>query len=73
MAVAHARPEASAGSARPWLVVMGSAIALTVCNAPMILFPFGVLVGPIAGEFGWPRATLASAVAAAVTSRMHTR
>jgi MFS family permease len=31
----------------------------------MILFPFGVLVGPITAEFGWPRATLASAVFAA--------
>jgi MFS family permease len=47
---------------RPWLVVLGSALALTVCNGPMILFPFGVLVGPITAEFGWPRATLASAV-----------
>ena len=28
----------------------------------MILFPFGVLVGPITAEFGWPRATLAAAV-----------
>ncbi|MBV8849506.1 MAG: MFS transporter [Methylobacteriaceae bacterium] len=49
-------------SARPWLVVFGSVLALIVCNGPMILFPFGVLVGPIAAEFGWPRATLASAV-----------
>jgi MFS family permease len=51
-------------TARPWLVVLGSALALTVCNGPMILFPFGVLVGPVAAEFGWPRATLASAVVA---------
>lgn len=48
--------------ARPWLVVVGSVMALTVCNGPMILFPFGVLVGPITHEFGWPRATLAAAV-----------
>jgi MFS family permease len=46
-------------------VVLGSALALMVCNGPMILFPFGVLVGPITAEFGWPRATLASAVLAA--------
>jgi MFS family permease len=52
-------------SERPWLVVVGSALALMVCNGPMILFPFGVLVGPIAAEFGWPKATLASAVLAA--------
>lgn len=50
---------------RPWLVVLGSALALMVCNGPMILFPFGVLVGPITAEFGWSRATLASAVLAA--------
>jgi MFS family permease len=50
---------------RAWLVVLGSALALVVCNGPMILFPFGVLVGPITAEFGWPRATLASAVFAA--------
>jgi MFS family permease len=48
--------------ARPWLVVFGSVLALIVCNGPIILFPFGVLVGPITAEFGWPRATLASAV-----------
>jgi MFS family permease len=52
-------------SSQPWRVVFGSALALMVCNGPMILFPFGVLVGPITAEFGWPRATLASAVLAA--------
>jgi predicted MFS family arabinose efflux permease len=52
-------------SGQPWAVVVGSALALMVCNGPMILFPFGVLVGPITAEFGWPRATLASAVLAA--------
>ena len=54
--------EAPIAAARPWLVVFGSVLALTVCNGPMILFPFGVLVGPITHEFGWPRATLAAAV-----------
>jgi MFS family permease len=54
--------ETDGGAGRPWLVVLGSALALTVCNGPMILFPFGVLVGPITAAFGWPRATLASAV-----------
>jgi predicted MFS family arabinose efflux permease len=62
----HAVEQAAAASAmRPWLVVLGSALALTVCNGPIILFTFGVLVGPITSEFGWPRATLASAVVAA--------
>jgi MFS family permease len=58
-------PTSPKPSGRPWLVVLGSALALMVCNGPMILFPFGVLVGPITAEFGWPRATLASAVLAA--------
>jgi MFS family permease len=62
MAVPHATHDARLGSWQPWLVVLGSALALMVCNGPMILFPFGVLVGPITAEFGWPRATLASAV-----------
>ena len=57
--------ETPVAAARPWLVVFGSVLALTVCNGPMILFPFGVLVGPITAEFGWPRATLAAAVVVA--------
>jgi MFS family permease len=57
-----------ASSSRPWLVVLGSALALAVGNGPIILFTFGVLVGPMAAEFGWPRATLASAVVAAHTT-----
>jgi MFS family permease len=65
MAVPHATHDARLGSWRPRLVVLGSALALMVCNGPMILFPFGVLVGPITAEFGWPGATLASAVVTA--------
>jgi MFS family permease len=65
MAVPHATYDARLGSWRPRLVVLGSALALMVCNGPMILFPFGVLVGPITAEFGWPGATLASAVVTA--------
>ena len=57
-----------AAPARPWLVVLGSALALSVGNGPIILFTFGVLVGPIDAEFGWPRATLASAIVAAHTA-----
>jgi MFS family permease len=53
---------------RSWSVVLGSALALMMCNGPIILFTFGVLVGPITAEFGWPRATLASAVVAAHTT-----
>lgn len=46
----------------PWRVVLGSALALIVCNGPIILFTFGVLVGPVAADFGWRRGTLAAAV-----------
>jgi hypothetical protein len=65
MAVPDATHDARLGSWRPRLVVLGSALALMVCNGPMILFLFGVLVGPITAEFGWPGATLASAVVTA--------
>ena len=66
-------PQAALGAdraspARPWLVVLGSALALMVGNGPIILFTFGVLVVPITAEFGWSRATLASAVVAAHTT-----
>lgn len=54
--------------ARPWAAVLGSAIAMIVCNGPIILFTFGVLVGPITSDFGWRRGTLASAVLAAHVS-----
>ncbi len=49
-------------AARPWLVVLGSTLALVVGNGPIILFTFGVLVGPITSEFGWSRSTLATAL-----------
>ena len=53
---------------RAWLVVLGSTLALMVGNGPIILFTFGVLVGPITAEFHWPRSTLAAAVVAAHTA-----
>jgi MFS family permease len=46
----------------PWLVVLGSMLALIVGNGPIILFTFGVLLQPISAEFHWPRSALASAV-----------
>src|SRR5690348_12568593 len=48
----------------PWSVVVGSNLALIVCNGPIILFTFGVLVGPITADFGWRRGDVASAVLA---------
>ena len=52
----------SHGSLTPWLVVAGSTLALVVGNGPIILFTFGVLVGPISEEFHWQRSVLAEAV-----------
>jgi predicted MFS family arabinose efflux permease len=46
----------------PWLVVLGSTLALVVGNGPIILFTFGVLLQPISDEFQWQRSVLASAV-----------
>ncbi len=46
----------------PWLVVLGSTLALVVGNGPIILFTFGVLLKPISAEFGWQRSVLAAAV-----------
>jgi len=57
-------PVRDEAAASPWLVVLGSALALIVGNGPIILFTFGILVVPLTSEFGWPRATLASAVVA---------
>lgn len=46
----------------PWLVVLGSTLALVVGNGPIILFTFGVLLAPISDEFHWQRSVLAAAV-----------
>ena len=45
----------------PWWVVVGSTIALVVCNGPVGLFTFGVLLKPITEEFGWDRGTMSAA------------
>lgn len=55
----------ASGPLTPWLVVAGSMVALVVGNGPVILFTFGVLVGPVSDEFHWPRSALASAVVTA--------
>jgi len=59
------RPKNEDRGITPWSVAFGSAVAMIVCNGPITLFTFGVLVGSITSQFGWRRATLASAVLAA--------
>jgi MFS family permease len=46
----------------PWLVVVGSTLALVVCNGPVGVFTFGVLFRPITEEFGWGRGTMSAAI-----------
>ncbi len=41
-----------------WRVVIGSTIALTVSNGPILLFTFGVFLQPVSQEFGWPRGAM---------------
>lgn len=57
-----AMPLSRESGATPWLVVLGSTLALIVGNGPIILFTFGVLLQPISAEFHWQRSVLASAV-----------
>ena len=45
----------------PWWVVVGSTVALVVCNGPIGLFTFGLFLKPISEEFGWQRGTMSIA------------
>jgi predicted MFS family arabinose efflux permease len=49
----------------PWLIVLGSTIALMVCNGPVIAFTFGVFLKPVSQEFGWSRGAISVAGAMA--------
>ena len=51
--------------ANPWSVVVGSTLALVVCNGPVVAFTFGVFLKPISQEFGWNRGTMSAAGSAA--------
>jgi MFS family permease len=51
--------------ANPWSVVVGSTLALVVCNGPVVAFTFGLFLKPISQEFGWNRGTMSAAGAAA--------
>jgi MFS family permease len=44
----------------PWLLPVGSAIALTVGNGPISVFAFGVFIKPLEAEFGWSRASISA-------------
>ena len=52
----------------PWWVVVGSTVALVVCNGPIGLFTFGLFLKPISEEFGWQRGTMS--VASSMASLM---
>jgi MFS family permease len=51
--------------ANPWSVVVGSALALIVCNGPVVAFTFGLFLKPISQEFGWNRGAVSAAGAVA--------
>ena len=46
----------------PWWIVFASVLGLLVGNGPIMQFTFGVLLPPIAAEFGWARGTVSSAI-----------
>jgi predicted MFS family arabinose efflux permease len=45
----------------PWWVVVGSTLALVVCNGPIGVFTFGLFLKPVSQEFGWARGTMSAA------------
>nr|TFG54824.1 MAG: MFS transporter [Hyphomicrobiales bacterium] len=45
----------------PWWVAGGSTIGLIVGNGAIVLFTYGILVGPIVMEFGWTRGIVGTA------------
>ena len=51
--------------ANPWSVVVGSTLALVVCNGPVVAFTFGLFLKPISQEFGWNRGAMSAASAVA--------
>ncbi|HVB80768.1 MAG TPA: MFS transporter [Candidatus Binataceae bacterium] len=52
----------------PWWVVVGSTLALTVSNGPVVLFTFGVFLKPVTSAFGWDRGTMSLAVVLSSTA-----
>jgi MFS family permease len=51
----------------PWLVVLGSTIALMVGNGAILIFTFAVFLKPITEEMGWNRGTMSLGVAIGLT------
>lgn len=49
----------------PWWIVLGSTLALIVCNGPVIGFTFGLFLKPVSQELGWSRAAMSAASGAA--------
>ena len=48
---------------RPWLIVTGSTLALTVGNGPIMQFTFGVFLKPLTAAFKVDRGTGSLALA----------
>ena len=44
----------------PWLLPVGSAMALIAGNGPISVFAFGVFIKPLEAEFGWSRASISA-------------
>ena len=47
----------------PWWVVFGAVLGLMVSNGPIMSFPVGVLIKPIAADLHWTRADVTSGLA----------
>ena len=55
----------AAGRHSPWLIAIGSTLALVVGNGPISVLSFGVFIKPIEQAVGWDRAHLSVAPALA--------
>jgi len=52
-------------AANRWWIVFGATISMLVAQGPVIVFTLGLFMGPISDEFGWDRANISLAGAAA--------
>ena len=53
----------------PWWVVVGSALALTVSQGPILGFTFSVFLKPVTETFGWDRSTFSNVAASLQPAR----
>ena len=52
------KPDADGKALR---VLVGSMLALLVCNGPILVFTFGLFLKPVSQELGWDRGTISAA------------